>query len=47
LAKPVGAKQITAWLSDEPMISDKLEEDEFEPSVPGEIFWLPASWVTH
>src|SRR5689334_20367001 len=35
LANPVGAKQITAWLSDEPMIYDKLTPMEYLQFVAG------------
>jgi len=35
LADPVGAKQITAWLSDEPMIYDKLTPYEYLEFVAG------------
>jgi ABC-2 type transport system ATP-binding protein len=43
LADPVGAKQITGWLSDEPMIYDKLTPPEYLEfvaglwSVPGDV----------
>ena len=35
LADPVGAKQVTAWLSDEPMIYDKLTPYEYLEFVAG------------
>ena len=35
LADPVAAKQITAWLSDEPMIYDKLTPYEYLEFVAG------------
>ena len=35
LANPVGAKQLTAWLSDEPMIYDKLTPMEYLQFVAG------------
>lgn len=35
LADPVGAKQITAWLSDEPMIYDELTPVEYLHFVAG------------
>ena len=35
LADPVGAKQLTAWLSDEPMIYDKLTPMEYLQFVAG------------
>ena len=35
LADPIGAKQITAWVSDEPMIYDKLTPLEYLAFVAG------------
>src|ERR1051325_6035344 len=35
LSDPVAAKQVTAWLSDEPMIYDKLTPYEYLNSSPG------------
>src|SRR5437899_7730769 len=41
LANPVGAKQIIAWLSDEPMIYDKLTPLEYRHFVAG--LWAVVS----
>ena len=41
LADPVAAKQITAWLSDEPMIYDKLTPFEYLEFVAG--LWRPVA----
>ena len=35
LADPVGAKRLTAWISDEPMIYDKLTPEEYLEFVAG------------
>ena len=45
LADPVSAKQITAWLSDEPMIYDKLTPFEYLEFVAG--LWGVDATVAH
>ena len=43
LVDPVAAKQVTAWISDEPMIYDKLTPEEYLEFVAGLWAWSQRS----